>query len=135
LCSTGGLAAELGGSSDISRISLSLVPMDLSVGSALDFMRANPSVLTVSLGMQSQAELREAALSAMTDDSESIKTWRAIRAKLKGSLLSGSTVVNPITGAGQRATGHYYSAGAREMTKRGVRLLASAGWNEYRLDD
>lgn len=135
LCSIGGLAAELDGSSDISRVSLGLVPMDFSAASALDFMRANPNVLTVSLGMQSQAELREAALSAMTDDSESIRIWRAIRVRLKGSLLSGSTVVNPISGAGQRAKGHYYSAGAPELAKRGVRLLAPAGWNEYRLDD
>ena len=134
-CGIGGLAAELGGSFDIDRVSLNLVPMDLSAVSSLDFVRANPNILTISLGMQSQAELRESALSAMTDDSESIKVWRAVRAKAKGSMLSGSTVVNPITGAEQRAKGHYYSAGAREMAKRGVRLLAAAGWNEYRLDD
>ncbi|MFI7601215.1 hypothetical protein [Actinoplanes sp. NPDC049681] len=129
------LGAELAGSSDINRVSLNLVPIDLSPTSSLDFVRLNPNILAVSLGMQSQTDLRETALSAMTDDSESIRIWRAIRAKVKASLLSGSTVVNPITGAEQRAKGHYYSVGAREMAKRGIRLLASAGWNEYRLDD
>jgi hypothetical protein len=71
----------------------------------------------------------------MTDDSGSLKVWRAIRAKVKASMLSGSTVVNPATGAEARAKGHLYSPGARELAKRGVHLLASAGWNEYRIDD
>ncbi|WP_146164359.1 hypothetical protein [Pseudosporangium ferrugineum] len=135
LCDVADLPVELAGSSEINRVSLNLLPIDVSAASALDFMRSNPNVLTVSLGTQSRAELREAALSAMTDDDESIKTWRAIRLKLRKSLLSGSTVVNPVTGAEQPAKGHYYSKGAREMANRGVRLLASAGWNEYRLDD
>lgn len=134
-CDMSRIAAANGALSDVSRVSLGLAPINLEAASSLDFLRANPSVLTISLGMQSQSEIRESALSAMTDDGESLKIWRAIGTKAKASMFSGSTVINPLTGAEQRAKGHYYSSGAREMAKRGVRLLASAGWNEYRLDN
>ncbi|MET8063381.1 hypothetical protein [Micromonospora sp. NPDC005313] len=120
---------------DMSRLVLNLTPMDLAVDSSIRFLRANPDVLTVSLGAQSQDELRETVIGAMTDHRESLKTWRAIIAGAKKSMLKGSIVVNPVTGARQDARGHYYTAGAREMAKRGARLLASVGWNEYHVNE
>lgn len=122
-------------SREVSRLSLNLRPIDLKVTSSLDFLRRNPDMLTVSLGGQTDDSLRESALAAMTNDQPSLAAWKAIRNKAKASMHSdGVSVINPVLKVRQSVKSHYYSQGAHELARLGIRMLAAAGWNEYKID-
>jgi len=119
----------------VDRVSLSLGTIDTNATSALDFMRRNPGMLVVSIGAQADEILRESTISAMTDDGPSIVAWKIIRNKAKALMRTGAvSVLNPASGARQSLKSHYYSQGAQELAARGVRMLASAGWNEFEFD-
>jgi hypothetical protein len=117
------------------RISLSLTEFDLTATSTLNFRETNPNILVITPGRQSETELRETMLSAGANDAATLRIWRKIRNEVKASLLSGSELFTPGTGARSRSKTHLYSPGARDLARRGVHLLAVAGWNEYLLDE
>ena len=119
----------------VSRVSLSIVPIDTGATSALDFLRRNPDILVVSIGANTDGVLRESTIAAMTDDTPSLVTWKAIRSKAKALMRTGAVgVLNPASGVRQSVKSHYYSYGAQELARRGVRMLAAAGWNEFEFD-
>ena len=119
----------------VSRVSLSLGEIDTDATSALDFLRRNPGVLVVSIGAQTEEMLRESTIAAMTDDGPSMVAWKVIRNKAKALMRTGAvSVLNPVSGTRQCLKSHYYSEGAQELAGRGVRMLASAGWNEFEFD-
>lgn len=120
---------------EVDRLSLSLAAIDADATSALDFLQRNPDVLIVSFGSQTVDSRSESTIAAMTNDEQSLAAWKAIRNKAKASMHhDGVSVVNPASGARQRLKSHYYSERAQELSRRGVRLLASVGWSEYEFD-
>lgn len=118
---------------DVSRVAVSVRPLQLDVGSAADFVRANPDALVVTVGALTAEGLRESALAAWTDDKESLRCWRSVRQRAMNLLRSDAYAVNPASGARQRAKDHFHSPGAATLAANGIPLLASAGWNRYEL--
>lgn len=75
--------------------------------------------------------LRESAIGAMTDDADSIETWKLIRLRAKKAMHQGARAKNPMTGASREVKDHYSTDGARWLARNGVKMLPAAGWVEY----
>ncbi len=117
----------------VSRVSASVHPLDTGASTSLQFLAANPGVLTVTPGRLSSDGLREAALGAVAEDEESVARWRTVQRRVRSSLQRGALVVNPVSGARKNIPNHLYSAGAAALAARGVPILAATGWNQYQL--
>jgi hypothetical protein len=117
----------------IRQVSLSRYPLGSSLGSPLEFLDANPHVLTVLLGQQGPRYLRESVMGANTEDEESLACWKDIKKRVQRLMLRGATVTDPASGTQKTYKNHYYSQGALELSRSGVKMLAVAGWIEYTL--
>lgn len=120
-------------SPDVSRIGLATHQLDSTAESSHEFMQANPDVLTIYLGEQSDDLLRESFLSAITDNDSIGAVWKRIRRKATNGMRKGAWVVGP-TGARGRVDTHYYTPGAKAAAESGARILPLAGTAEYILD-
>jgi len=129
-------SAGLSGDSDpaANRISLSLHPVELNVSSALEYMRENPDVLTITFGEQNGRVLRESVLAAMTDDAKSLAVWKRLRNDLRKGMLKGASVENVMTGAQSRKDAHLYTAGAKRLADAGVTVAGLTDSVRYVLD-
>jgi len=119
----------------VDRLALTDVPPDLSATSAHDFAVKNPRALFLLVGLRSDEGLRESALGGMTEDIALAKIWRRVVRAAKTHMHRGATVSNPQTGAAARAPDHLHTPGAHTLAADGVRMLAIAGWNEFKFDD
>ncbi|MEU3621371.1 hypothetical protein [Amycolatopsis coloradensis] len=129
------LSAGLPDSREVDRLSLSLHSIDSSAVSSFDFMQRNPDVLVISPGSRSEDFLRESDMAVMTDDASSLATWKTVMKKARGLMIRGNvSIFNPVLDMQGYPKKGYYSAAARELAKSGTRMLASAGWNEYKID-
>jgi hypothetical protein len=116
----------------VRRVSFGLEPLDVGASSAHDFMARNPHSLTLTLETPTSEGLRQSALGAMTEDEESLRTWRRVIRKAKASMHKGASVVNPHSGARQQVKDHYYTDGAWRLARSGgIKMLAAAGWNRF----
>ena len=61
--------------------------------------------------------------------------WKKRLSKLKRTFRKGAWLYSPHSDAGQYCRGQDYTAGARAAYDRGVKLMAAAGWNYYRLEE
>ncbi|MER5227895.1 hypothetical protein [Streptomyces flaveus] len=120
--------------SEISRISLSLHPLELDVDSSLGYMKHNPGILTILLGKQEGGVIGESFLAAVTDSEEQLKAWKRVRSLAVKSTSKGAWILNRETGARQRSDSHRYTAKVREIADSGVRVIGPSEWIEYRLD-
>lgn len=120
--------------SEISRISLSLHPLELDVDSSLSYVKRNPGILTILLGKQSSDFIGESFLAAVTESEEQLKVWRKVRSFASKSTSKGVWILNRKTGARQRSDSHRYTPKVREMAASGVRVVGPSEWIEYRLD-
>jgi hypothetical protein len=119
----------------VDRIALCHGPVDLGAHSAHEFVSRNIRCLFLSIGSHDADGLRESAMSGASDDSQTLKEWRALRRELNASMHAGATVRNPHSGAQQDRPTHRHSAGAHELSQRGTRMLAAAGWVEFDFTD
>jgi hypothetical protein len=103
----------------------------LEASSSEEFYRRNPDVLTINIGKRSADALRESFLGAMTEKDAELALWRRIRRQAAASMRKGAWVVNPISHARHEYKNHCYTEGALRLASQGVRMLPSAGWNEY----
>jgi hypothetical protein len=118
----------------VDQVALCRGPINTAVRSSMEFLKANPDCLWVTLGRLDDEGLRESVLGAFASDQDGLKTWRHIRRRATASLRKGAEVVNPVSGARGEVPNHYYSDGALALAKRGVSMLAFGGWNRYELD-
>jgi hypothetical protein len=118
---------------EVYRIGLTVGPPDLAAADTIELMESNPSTLTVTLGGESDAMLRESMLSAGSDDPVIAAMWRRIRNSARRQMQTGAWVVGA-TGVRSREAKHYYTAGAKALADRGVRIMSIAGSVEYLLD-
>ena len=116
------------------RISLSAYPVDLNVSTALEYVRKNPEVLTISLGEQTDRVLRETFLAGMTDDPRLLADWNRLRRDLRKLMLKGASVENVMTGARIRKDAHLYTAGAKRLAAAGLSILGPTDAVRYILD-
>ncbi|WP_432176778.1 hypothetical protein [Streptomyces sp. Tue6028] len=119
---------------DVRRISLNPSPVDLNATSSLEYSKRNPNSLFITLGGQSDAILRESVLSAMTDETTLVATWKRLRERARKSMAKGAWAENTMSGARTRAANHYYTAEAKHLADAGVSLMGGTDWIKYQLD-
>jgi len=117
------------------RVSLCRGVVDLSAASAHDFVTRNPGCLFFSIGPRDGEGLRESLLGGATDDRETFDVWKRLIKAAKAEMHLGATVRNPYSEARDSAPRHLHTKGAHDLAKRGVKMLAAAGWNEFVFDD
>ena len=61
--------------------------------------------------------------------------WKKRLAKLRRSFRKGAWLFSPHSDAGTYLKSQYYTDGARAAYHRGVKLMALAGWNYFRLEE
>jgi hypothetical protein len=103
---------------------------DLNVQSFDEFRQKNPDALIFEIGEMTQKGLKESWLYAMSENAETMRTWRKVTRKLSASMISNVVAINPVTGASAPVKGHRFSAGAKEAFMQGVRMLPVAGNSE-----
>lgn len=113
------------------RIWFSKVPLVIDHSKDSPF---EPECMTLTAGSLMPDGLRESVLGAVSDDIDAIRKWRKVIKSVKSTMLTGAWVLNPATGARQRVEGHYFTEGALALNQSGVKMLAMAGWNEFKLD-
>src|SRR5690348_9708123 len=75
LIAHGQLPGELRIPDSVSRIVLSLYPMNMDATAPVGLLKSNPTALSILLGRQSSSALGESVLQAMTDDQKSLSEW------------------------------------------------------------
>jgi len=101
----------------------------LPADTSLKLMDKNPGSLVLQIGKLTPEGLRESCLSTL-DASEK---WKSIARGLKKITRAGSWAINPNTGASAFARDHRYTEGAKELSERGIKMLAIGAGNFYRL--
>jgi len=127
----GRLGLEVG---NIRRIALSLNRIEIDATSPIEFLDKNPDCFVLTLGQANENELRESSATAMTNDDESLSTWKKIIRQAKSEMKKGACVFNPANNVRVVAKNHWYTKGALELANAGVKMLAAAGWVEYEFD-
>ena len=61
--------------------------------------------------------------------------WKKRLSKLKRTFRKGAYLASPYFGSKTYYKNTYYTAGAKAAYDRGVKLMAAAGWNYYRLEE
>ena len=61
--------------------------------------------------------------------------WKKRLAKLKRTFRKGAYLASPYLDSRTYYKNTYYTAGAKVAYDRGVKLMAAAGWNYYRLEE
>ena len=61
--------------------------------------------------------------------------WKKRLARLKRSFRKGAWLFSPHSDVGTYLKSQYYTDGAQAACQRGVKLMALAGWNYYRLEE
>lgn len=105
----------------------------LEAKSLHDFLRLNPSALTLEIGRLSSSGLSESWLAAMTDDKVAMTRWRKIARTIKDAMMSGAVAESPKTGATVPMKEHRFTAGAQAAYADGVAILPFAGNSIIRL--
>jgi hypothetical protein len=119
----------------IDRVALCRADPDLTATTAHEFVSRNPGCLFLSIGSHGDDWLRESALGGVTEEQETLRIWRDLIGKAKSAMHTGATTRNPASGAEETLPRHLHTPGAHELAARGVRILAVAGWNEFKFDD
>jgi hypothetical protein len=101
----------------------------LPVRSNMEFMDKNPGALRLTIERKSKDGLRQALLSARSDDPAVLSVWKKVAKRLKDNTHAGVVVRNPNTGASVQTTAFRYSAGAKALAASGVPMLPIAGGN------
>jgi hypothetical protein len=101
----------------------------IPVTGAMEFLDKNPGALRLIVERASKAGLRQSLLSARTDNSAILATWKKIAKRLKDMTQAGVIVTNPDTGAFVQDRNFRYSAGAKALASSGVPMLPIAGGN------
>jgi hypothetical protein len=97
--------------------------------SSTEFLDKNPDALCLLVERAREQGLRQSLLSARTDNSAILATWKKIAKRLKDMTQAGVIVKNPDTGAFVEERSFRYSAGAKALASSGVPMLAIAGGN------
>jgi hypothetical protein len=127
-------ASELG-IDRVDRIALTTEPPMLPSSNEAEDARFGGDALLVTFGKCTEDGLRQSALGGITDDRDVAQRWRSLVARSKKAMHKGAVLRNPLTGATKHGTQHLHTPGAHELARRGVKMLAAAGWNEYEFDD
>ena len=61
--------------------------------------------------------------------------WKKRLAKLRRTFRKGAWLYSPHSDVGKYYKSQYYTDGAKAAYDRGVKLMAAAGWNSYRLEE
>ena len=61
--------------------------------------------------------------------------WKKRLARLRRTFRKGAWLFSPYSDVGTYLKSQYYTDGARAAYDRGVKLMALAGWNYYRLEE
>ncbi|MEO8387808.1 hypothetical protein [Polaromonas sp.] len=110
-------------------VALSLKKPLLPAAQRADLMRNNPDVLRFTLERESPAGLRQATLSARTNDPAALAVWKKIASRMKRITKTGVIAMNPDTGATTPTRTFRYTSGAKALASAGVRMLPIAGGN------
>ena len=120
---------------EVNTICLGFQPMDLFNHSSYDFHRRNPNYLSIDIGRLNTEGLRESALSGMTDEPDVLKVWKKLAKEIRNQSSAGLWAINPVTQAKAFYKNVRFTAGAGEVAKRGTKLLPSAGWVYYTIEE
>jgi hypothetical protein len=131
LIATEDLHPESPAVAEVNRLYLAPATAVLEASPSEEFYRRNPDVLTIEIGKRSTDSLRESFLGAMTERDVELALWRKIRRQAAASMHKGAWVVNPLSHARHEYKNHCYTEGALRLARQDVRMLPSAGWNEY----
>lgn len=100
-----------------------------------DFLDKNNDSLIIEIGMQKNGELKESRISSITEDKNTFKIWKDILKIFKGNMLKGAWVVNPNNGAAEYYKNHHYTASAKKLFQKGIKITPYTGWNQYILNE
>jgi hypothetical protein len=123
------------GGGQVDRVALCMGDVDVTATSAHDFVTRNSGCLFFSIGPRNDDGVRESSLSGATDDPATFELWKRLIKTARAEMHVGATVKNPMSRASDRAPRHLHTTGAHALAKRGVTMLAAAGWNEFSFDD
>lgn len=90
------------------------------------FLNSNPDALVLRVGQLSKDGLEESSLGAKSDRLDLMREWRAIEKQFKKHMKAGAIAVGE-DGATARIRQHWLSAGARDLSRSGVRLKPIGG--------
>ena len=119
----------------IDRLCLTLAEPDLSAKSAYELLLLNPDALTFNIGRQEGDSLFVSALSARTEDPDSLKRWKAIARGLKKQAQRGLWAKNPETGAKGFYKDFWYTEAAGRFSLAGGILRPVAGGNVLSVEE
>ena len=78
--------------------------------------------------------IRESS-AGLKGEGEEFEYWKKRLAKLRRTFRKGAWLINPHLDGGTYLKSQYYTDGAKAAYDRGVKLMAVAGWNYYRLEE
>jgi hypothetical protein len=105
---------------------LGLEPLDSAGRTATEVASLNPDRLDVELPRLTSKGLRAAGIGSVTQDTEALKTWRAVAKDVLDRTKAGMWIVNFSIPAKRLYPKLRYSPGAAAAEDRGVRLLTFA---------
>lgn len=108
---------------------------NIAVASPNNFYDLNPGVVHVDIGRLTTENLKESALSFMSDDKEKIDIANKLASRLKKITKAGVIAVSSISGAEANVRSHRYTKGAKSMYDLGINMLPIAGNSFYKLLD
>ncbi len=115
-------------------VCLSIKEPYISTSSYLEFLDKNSECLSITIGKFDDNRLVESVLAAQTDNADSLKAWKSIVKELEKISFAGAWVVNPNNRAKAFYKQHRYTEGAKKLFEDGVKIVPTAGWNYFVLD-
>ena len=115
------------GSSNFHRWAFTVDAPLLPVEHELDHADKNPDHLRLQVGEFNSTHLSQSWLSCRTTNDAIFRIWREIARRLKESTKGGVTATNRDTGASSEYKSFRYTAGAKALEEKGVRILPAIG--------
>lgn len=97
---------------------------DLTV---IEFIRANPEALSISVGALKPEGLGESSIGFISDTDSLTTVWRQIIGRLRRRCCVGAEVVSLVNGTRTAVKSYRYTSGALSLFEKGVRMLGLGG--------
>jgi len=98
-----------------------------------EFLSQNAENLVLQIGEMNEDSIKESTIGTRATESENVELWKGVISIFKKEMYQGVWIIDPRSGAKKYYKNHYFTIGAKNAFKSGIKMKAYAGLSEYQL--